>query len=106
MNTAYSITRAISTGMNLTFAGRGYAMAARRRATRKISGALESMHSWSKNMAWKAAFNRAACLHRPSLYIQAPQAPYADCSTIGAPFSGRTDFKQPRFSMKTVSLLF
>lgn len=49
MKTAYTIARALSPGMNLTFAGRGYRYGGTLVNNTQISGALESMNIWYKN---------------------------------------------------------
>lgn len=46
--TAYTIARAVSFGMNLTFSGRGYTYGGTLINNTQISGALESMNIWYK----------------------------------------------------------
>ena len=49
--TAYTIARAVSYGMNITFARRGYSYAGTLMRNTNISGALESMNVWCKPLA-------------------------------------------------------
>lgn len=48
MHTAYTIARAISPGMNITFAQMGYAFGGVLTNNTQISGAIESMNIWHK----------------------------------------------------------
>ncbi len=48
--TAFTIARAISPGMNITFARSGYAYGGRLKNNTNISGQIESMNIWYKNL--------------------------------------------------------
>lgn len=48
--TAYTIARAISPGMNITFSKAGYAYCGRLKNNTNISGSIESMNVWSKSL--------------------------------------------------------
>lgn len=60
MKTAYTIARAISIGMNMTFAGRGYRYGGTLLNNTQISGSLESMNVWYKSIAYLSGLN---CAH-------------------------------------------
>ena len=49
-HTAYTIARAMSAGMNITFSKAGYQMAGRLKNNTNISGEIESMNVWYKNL--------------------------------------------------------
>ena len=48
MRTAYTIARAVSPGMNITFARLGYQFSGTLINNTQISGAIESMNIWHK----------------------------------------------------------
>ncbi len=48
INTLYTIARAVSPGMNCTFAKSGYTFGGRLRNNTQIAGTIESMHIWYK----------------------------------------------------------
>lgn len=50
LKTAYTIARAVSPGMNLTFAGRGYRFGGTLINNTQIAGSLESMNIWHKKI--------------------------------------------------------
>lgn len=50
LKTAYTIARAVSPGMNLTFAGRGYRFGGTLINNTQIAGSLESMNIWYKKI--------------------------------------------------------
>ncbi|AQQ71552.1 putative beta-lysine N-acetyltransferase [Limihaloglobus sulfuriphilus] len=50
IKTAYTIARAVSAGMNITFAKSGYHYAGRLKSNTNISGSIESMNVWYKNL--------------------------------------------------------
>ena len=50
MLTAYTIARAVSAGMNITFAKQGYQYNGRLINNTQISGQIESMNVWSKGL--------------------------------------------------------
>jgi beta-lysine N6-acetyltransferase len=50
IKTAYTIARAVSAGMNITFAKSGYHYAGRLKNNTNISGNIESMNVWYKNL--------------------------------------------------------
>lgn len=50
LKTAYTIARAVSPGMNLTFAGRGYRFGGTLINNTQIAGSLESMNIWYKEI--------------------------------------------------------
>jgi hypothetical protein len=49
--TAYTIARAISPGMNITFAKAGYTYGGRLHNNTHIAGTIESMNVWYKSLA-------------------------------------------------------
>lgn len=51
MRTAYTIARALSAGMNITFARMGYAFGGRLVNNTNISGHIESMNVWHKGLS-------------------------------------------------------
>ena len=50
IRTAYTIARASSAGMNITFSGMGYTFAGRLRNNTNIAGGIESMNVWYRNL--------------------------------------------------------
>ena len=50
MRTAYTIARAISPGMNITFAKAGYKFSGTLINNTNISGGIESMNVWYKSL--------------------------------------------------------
>ena len=50
MQTAYTIARAISPGMNITFGKAGYTYGGRLINNTNIAGQIESMNVWHKNL--------------------------------------------------------
>lgn len=50
MKTAYTIARAVSPGMNITFSKAGYIFAGRLKNNTNISGKIESMNIWYKSL--------------------------------------------------------
>lgn len=50
IKTAYTIARAFSVGMNITFRKSGYHFAGRLKNNTNISGSIESMNVWYKNI--------------------------------------------------------
>ena len=53
IQTAYTIARAISPAMNITFGKNGYTYGGRLINNTNISGQIESMNVWYKNLLWK-----------------------------------------------------
>ena len=54
ISTAYTIARAASPAMNITFARAGYGFAGRLKNNTNISGRIESMNVWYKPICWTA----------------------------------------------------
>jgi hypothetical protein len=50
IKTAYTIARAMSPGMNITFKKSGYKFCGRLRNSTNISGRIESMNVWYKSI--------------------------------------------------------